>query len=199
MRRIKRIDETLSAIVDRVEGLSDKVNALQREYKDIYELIVNISNGLSKDFRNADHELAATVTGQRHRIVELEEKLQTATDSLKKLSDNLVATQVRMSRFENPPKFKEGDEVEEKQMSPLGPLGFVMTHSGTQWIPRRGTVTSFYYKNPEDVLVTYRIITDARDVKAGEKTIPFRDVFELPENRLKLSTIESGEKKKVKK
>ena len=159
MRRIKQVEQNIDGLIECVEGLTNMYIKLQNENTEIYKRIRESNETLMREIRENNIEI-------------------------KKLSDNLVATQVRMSRFENKPKFKEGDEVEEKQQSfdswfgirihtPVGPC-------------RRGTVTHGYYKNPEDVFVTYKILAEDK-----------KDVFELPEHAIKLA--EKKEEKKPKK
>ncbi len=85
-------------------------------------------------------------------------------NKLKQQYNELVfRVEARMTRIENPPKFKNGDHVIER----------IPSYSTLK--PRIGRVISSAYKDPLDTLKTYDVMSDDE-----------RDLWEIEEMRLKL-------------
>ena len=106
MRRIKQVEENIDGLIECASGLIAMYKTLPKEDTTIYNLIRESNDTLRK-------ELTAIRIEHNNRLNSLECQLQNATNSLKKLSTELAESDVRIGRLENPPKFKEGDEVEE--------------------------------------------------------------------------------------
>lgn len=181
MRRIKQAEENINKLAqwfNKLCGICDRLKAADKTKEQTIETLQKELEKTKEDVRrNGNH------------IVGLDAKLQDQTNTIKELSKELSATNVRIGRIENPPKFKEGNTVEEKSPDPYDLMGFVIVPCGTStWISRSGTVVSWSYKQPGDVLATYKILAEDK-----------KDVFELQENLLKLATTKEGETKKSKK
>ncbi|MFA5365951.1 MAG: hypothetical protein WC325_12280 [Candidatus Bathyarchaeia archaeon] len=175
MRRIKQVEENIDGLIECASGLITMYKKLQKEDTTIYNLIRESNDTLRK-------ELTAIRIEHNNRLNSLECQLQNATNSLKKLSTELAESNVRIGRLENPPKFKEGDNVE--YVTPKELLEMVCLPKPTKKFS--GTIMSWYYKHPSDIFVTYKILST-------DKT----DVYGIMETNLKLS--EKKEEKKAKK
>ena len=181
MRRIKQLKERVNSLIDCVKGLYALYETLKSEDAAIYDDIRDTNNLVLAELRKTQDE----VRHNGNRLVDLEPKLQNATNSLKKLSTELAESDVRIGRLENPPKFKEGDEVEEANRYEYLISDAVITLPGSAGTHRRGTVMSWYYESPSNVFVTYKVLS-------GDK----KDVYALCEPELQLSKKEEKKTKK---
>ena len=188
--RLKASDETTKQTIETLQKqLEEHVKKIEADlgfYIDSVRYLSSVFTELKKE--NADIQKILREPNERTlNIIRSNERSWSA--SIKELDEKISATNVRIGRIENPPKFKEGNTVEEKSPDPYDLMGFVIVPCGTStWISRSGTVVSWYYKQPGDVLATYKILAEDK-----------KDVFELQENLLKLATTKEGETKKSKK